>query len=178
MRWLLGTESKLSFLPPGWSQEWSSRWEEEFNDSAVIYGGFLWEDVERFEDTLNSFHSQLCQDFQIGWTAVGLTARLGGKNPSLGPFAPPTTARPHESAPYGLYLLNGQRLLVSLTRALAAPAQPLDLSIHQQQAEFGPIFCDPNLEVSLLDQKRRNFHYRPAGPWQRFKRVGKALLGR
>ena len=177
MRWLLGKKSGLQFLPADWRQDWDSRWESEFNDSELLYGGFLWPDLENLEETLSSFHSDLVRDFEAGWTAVGFATRVEGGKAGLGPFSPPTTARPHTKAPYGLYLLGGERLLVSVTRALADSKRELELSVHHQQHEYGLVFCDPNLEVNLPAGKRE-FHFLPLTAWQRVQSIGKALLGR
>lgn len=163
MQWLLGKEQGITFLPRGWSADWSERWEAEFNDPSLLYGGFLWADIENLEETLQRHHVQLCEDFRVGWSAVGLTTRCEG----AGSFRPPTAARPHHAAPKGLYLLNGQRLLISVIRAQSALAceDRLGSVIHRDQPNLGPVFCDPNLEVDLEGPKDFELHKR--GGWEK-----------
>lgn len=163
MQWLLGKEQGVTFLPRGWSTDWSERWEAEFNDPSILYGGFLWADLENLEETLERYHSQLCEDFRIGWSAVGFTARCEG----LGSFQAPTAARPHHGGPKGLYLLNGQRLLISVIRAqsVLSSEEQLCSYIHRDQAALGPVFCDPNLEVDLPGP--RDFELQKRGGWDK-----------
>lgn len=164
MQWLLATTEGVTFLPSGWSLEWTERWEALFNSSDIVYGGFLWSDIPDLEATVQTFHQRLCLDFQTGWSAVCLTARCSG----LGPFAAPTAARPHAVAPKGLYLLSAQRLLVTLTRCQHWFDQEEELCrvFHRQQRELGPVFCDPKLEVSLQGDKDFDFKQMPS--WERF----------
>ncbi len=174
MQWLLGKEQGITFLPRGWSADWSERWEAEFNEPTLVYGGFLWADIENLEEQLHRYHIKLCEDFRVGWSAVGLTARCEG----AGSFQPPTAARPHYGGPKGLYLLSGQRLLISVIRAHSALGNEEQLcsSIHRDQPTLGPVFCDPNLEVGLKGP--RDFDLQKRGGWKKVTGALKFLFQR
>jgi hypothetical protein len=180
MRWLLGRESGVLFLPQDWGGNGSHRWETEFHAPGLLYGGFVWSDVERLEETLSGFHEKLRQDFALGWSAISFTARFPNGGRLLGPFAPPTAARPYRSAPLGLYLLSSQRLLDTFSRLEGkAELEELCLPFHSLQSALGPVFCDPRLEVRLPSSdggQQRDFHFRPPTPWERLRGAGRALF--
>jgi len=151
MRWLLGSETGVLFMPHDWS--WSQReyWQGQLCDPTLVYGGFVCEGIEDLEETLTGFHSRLCLDFRTGWSAVALTVRGVGAEQKLGPFSAPTTARAYPEAPLGLYLLSRDRLLSSLPTGPQFDRDPMGLCnrVHRSQKELGCFFCDPALEVQF-----------------------------
>ena len=139
---------------------------ESYERPGVIYGGFLWKDLEPAK-LIEEFHRRLLLDFQVGWTAVGMASRGPCK---LGPWSAPTSARAHHSAPFGLYLLSRERLQQSIEAKIELP---LCEQIHERQTDLGPIFCDPGLEVTFDSQ--RDFRYRTPSLWSRLGGVCRYL---
>jgi hypothetical protein len=116
----------------------------------LVYGGFLWSDLD-LELLLPRFHSRLLLDFRVGWSAVGFSSRGDAQ---LGPWSAPTSARPHQKAPFGLYLLSAGRLKESVCQNCSDLAEV----VHRNLTELGPVFCDPKLEVHI--QSPRDFRFR------------------
>lgn len=139
---------------------------ESYAKPEVVYGGFLWRDLDPAR-LVEGFHQRLLLDFQVGWTAVGMASRGPCK---LGPWSAPTSARAHHSAPYGLYLLSGERLRQSVE---TESGLPLSMQIHDRQPCLGPIFCDPGLEVTF--DSKRDFRYQPPSAWSTLRGVGRYL---
>ena len=172
MQWILGRKESPLLLSKDWEK--NSSWTAELCRADLCYGGFLWGDTLELSQTMERLHSRLCFDFQAGWSAVGFALRGGGKN--LGPWAVPTTARPHARAPIGVYLLSPHRLQASLpTKEESYTNLELCHSVHLKQVGLGPIFCDPNLELEL-PCGQRDFHYRAPSKLQVFRRAAEFLL--
>lgn len=165
MRCVLGKEDGLH-LPKTWKREFLA-------SEGLLYGGFLWSDIHNFDEILPGFHDRLLCDFRAGWSAVGLTAR-GGEN--LGPYAPPTAARVHQAAPWGLYLLSGPRLRKALT-LIEDESTELPIALHGAQQGLGNCFVDPLLEVELSGGER-DFCYHPPSLGQRLWSAGRYLFAR
>jgi len=146
---------------------------EEIFSGEPAYGGFLWEDIEGGGKRLSTFHQRLRRNFSNGWHAVALTASTENGAVALGPFAPPTVARAHRSAPFGLYLLSAQRLTEQL--AQIPEGEDLPMAIHARLQ--GPVFCDPLLEVRLTGSGGRNFLYRPPSKQKMWWNAFRYLLG-
>lgn len=146
---------------------------EEIVSGEALYGGFLWKDIEGGENRLSAFHQRLRRNFSSGWHAVALTARTEQGSVALGPFAPPTVARAHQLAPFGLYLLSARRLYDDLTQI--PEGEDLPTALHARLR--GPVFCDPLLEVRLTGSGVRNFLYRPPSKQKMWWNAFRYLLG-
>lgn len=175
MQWILGRKESPLLLTEDWGKDWNSFWNAQFSQEDLCYGGFLWSDTLELPQTLSRLHPRLCFDFQAGWSAVGFVLRHGGK--TLGPWAVPTTARPHAQAPLGLYLLSPPRLQASVQAMTedVSTSEHLCRLIHSQQKGLGPVFCDPNLELKL-PHLERDFKYKAPSKMQVLRSAAKYLL--
>lgn len=166
MLWVLGTDNGVVV------SQWSD-FLQESRSEEVRYGGFLWPDIVSLEDKLVEYHPDLLRDFSVGWSAVVLPPK-GATEPELAGFAPPTTARPHRAAPFGLYLLSADRLRLSFPIE-AKQSREAALEAHRHQKTLGGYFCDPNLEISLPSGER-DFHFRPSSRPERAASALKVFL--
>jgi hypothetical protein len=160
LSWVLGWQDRVETTD-------AERFLQLFDRKELIYGGFLWADLD-LSSVLPGFHSRLLLDFRAGWSAVGFSSR--GDVP-LGPWSAPTSARPHRSAPFGLYLLSRRRLKESVSQSHHRLAE----AIHAVQPELGPVFCDPKLEVRYRGD--RDFLFQPPSRTGRLLSALRYLVG-
>ena len=88
----------------------------------------------------------------------------------LGPWGAPTRAGAYPDAPLGLYFLSKERLKQALQSNFETA-----LEFHLAQPKYGPIFCDPNLEVTI--SSAADVHYEPPGVGRRWQSALGFLLG-
>ena len=184
MPWLLANKKSITFCGDAKTKAERPKFEEQLQDEDCLYGGFISKSVVNLRETLTKYHPQIVKDFQWGWTAVGLTARpLESSSPQeqrrladrLGPFSPPTVARPWERAPLGLYLLSTTVLRDTWNQVGGGPFP--EQSMHKRFS--GMVFCDPNLEVHLQTWEEVNWEYTPpkSSAWGALKFLVRGATG-
>lgn len=150
---LVVTASGVHEASPGETGELSfERLLRTFEAPERLCLGFVARGLPEPSRQLGPHLGRLIQNLSLGWTAIAWTVRRsdGGTERALGPFAPPTPARPHSTFPRGLFLVDQGRWERTWSELEdRSPRSWLEWSeeFYHRQRDLGSVFCDPSIEL-------------------------------